>query len=228
MNKSFIKTLSLILAVGFLSLVGFNPAFGYGGGGGGLSSCVGVTYGEWGNCVNDMQYRDIVSQNPHFCNLTSSQQLERSRNCVFEEETVVEELVVETPVVETEVPVVEERVLGEAKYADGTLLRGSDNKVYVVVNGALKHIVSLEELIKYAGQEIVNVDDLVITSFGEGIVKGETKYADGTLLRDSSMKIYVIINGKKKHVLNLEELMKYAGQEIVNVEDGVISGMESA
>ncbi len=215
MNKSIIKALTLTLAIGALSLIGFNPAYGYGGGGF-VTYCENVVYGEWGTCINDRQYRDVISPDTKRCNLSTSQQLSRSKPCGAEDEGGVV----------SETPVVTEKVLGEKKYADGTLLRGSDEKVYVVIGGIARHIVSLEELIKYAGQEILSVEDDEINSYDR--VLGERKYADGTLLRGSDVKIYVIIGNKKKHVLNLEELMKYVGREIFNVVDGVISEIENA
>ena len=54
-------------------------------------------------------------------------------------------------------------------------------------------------------------------------VLGKIVYADGTLIRGSDMKIYVLVNGTKAHIHTLAELFaKYRGQEILNVADGVI------
>ena len=213
MNKSFIKAITLALAIGILSLVGFNPAFGYGGATF-VSYCENVVYGEWGTCINDMQYRDVISPDTKRCNLSTSQQLSRSKPCGAEDE-------------EEEGTIVTEKVLGEKKYSDGTLLRGSNEKIYVIIGGIARHIVSIEELMKYSGQEILNVSDNEIDSVGYNKVLGESKYANGTLLRGSDVKIYVIIGGKKKHVLNLEELLKYVGREIFSVTDSVINGLEN-
>ncbi|MDO8490131.1 MAG: hypothetical protein Q7S47_01810 [bacterium] len=51
-------------------------------------------------------------------------------------------------------------------YADGQLIRGSDHKVYVVVQGKLKHVLNLKELARYyAGKKISNVDNDVISAY---------------------------------------------------------------
>lgn len=52
-------------------------------GGGILSAsyCTGVVYGDWKACASGWQYRDILSQSPANCVLTSSQQTERSLAC---------------------------------------------------------------------------------------------------------------------------------------------------
>jgi|GEM_PF-2295188 len=55
-----------------------------GGGGGGYvpaTSCSSVIYGEWGTCVNGIQYRNVLSQSPLYCSLTVDQQLTRSKSC---------------------------------------------------------------------------------------------------------------------------------------------------
>ncbi|MCX6785613.1 MAG: peptidoglycan-binding domain-containing protein [Candidatus Komeilibacteria bacterium] len=56
-------------------------------------------------------------------------------------------------------------VLGVKTYANGALLRGSDKKIYVLVNGQKQHITSLAELAKYRGQKIYDVNDAVVNSY---------------------------------------------------------------
>jgi hypothetical protein len=54
-------------------------------GGGGIAittPCVSVNYSQWGTCVNDQQYRDVLNQTPSGCRLTESQESMRSRNCL--------------------------------------------------------------------------------------------------------------------------------------------------
>ncbi|MBU2416588.1 hypothetical protein KKA89_01170 [Patescibacteria group bacterium] len=116
----------------------------------------------------------------------------------------------------------EKQVLGARKYSDGTLLRGLNMKIYVVSGGKLKYIASLEELSKYAGQDIINVDDEIIVNFGKSEVLGEQQYSNGTLLRGLDKKIYVVADKKLKHIIDLQELAKYAGQDIIDVSDDVI------
>ncbi len=51
----------------------------------------------------------------------------------------------------------------------------------------------------------------------DGTVLGVTYYPDGSLLRSPDKRIYIIIDGMKKRILNLAELWQYRGQEIINV-----------
>jgi len=57
------------------------------------------------------------------------------------------------------------QVAGAKVYGNGSLLRGNDKKVYVIKNGQKKHIKSLTELQKYAGQPIYNVSDDILAGF---------------------------------------------------------------
>ncbi len=54
-----------------------------GGGSGPISipACSAVVYGNWGSCVNGIQYRNILSQSPASCPLTPAQQGARSMAC---------------------------------------------------------------------------------------------------------------------------------------------------
>jgi hypothetical protein len=119
-----------------------------------------------------------------------------------------------------------QQVLGQATYADGTLLRGSDKHIFVVIDGQLKRILNLKELARYADQEILEVEDSVIASYAKvsaKVVLGQSTYADGTLLRGSDKHIFVVTGGKLQRILNLKELAQYADQEILEVEDSVIA-----
>jgi len=124
--------------------------------------------------------------------------------------------------IEKEPVTITEQVLEARIYQNGTLLRGSDKKIFVVENSVLKYIVNLEQLRKYAGKEIIDVDDSEISSFNKTMVLDNTVYSNGTLLRGSDKKIFVIIDGKKQHIINLEQLRMYAGKEIIDVEDSVL------
>lgn len=209
MNKNFLKTFAAVAVMIIASMFGFKAALGYGGSGGGssyIATCQSVTYGEWGTCANGVQYRDVLSQNPAYCQMTASQQLARAQDCGAVEEEEEEN---------------NQQVLGEKTYAEGTLLRGSDKKVYILVGEKLKHISSLAELAKYSGRKINDVSDSVIASYSktaETAVLGDKKYGNGQLIRNDDVKVYVIENGKKKHILNLEELAKYySGKPIYHV-----------
>jgi len=74
---------------------------------------------------------------------------------------------------------VSQQVLGETTYADGTLLRGSDKRIFVVVGGKLQRILTLKELTQYADQEILEVEDSIIASYPKASTKavlGVRKY----------------------------------------------------
>lgn len=84
-KKNIFKSLLTIFGLIFFSMFGFVAAFGYGGGGGvvgmPVTPCSSASFGEWGVCINGFQYRDVVSQSPSNCTLTTSQQLSRSKIC---------------------------------------------------------------------------------------------------------------------------------------------------
>jgi len=53
-----------------------------GGGGGSISYCSAVTYGDWQTaCFGNVQYRNVLTQAPSGCSLTTAQQLAAQRNC---------------------------------------------------------------------------------------------------------------------------------------------------
>lgn len=58
-----------------------------------------------------------------------------------------------------------QKVSGTKLYADGTLLKAKDGKIYVIINGHKVHIVSLEDLKKYAGNKMYSVTDQVLNQY---------------------------------------------------------------
>lgn len=55
---------------------------GGGGGGGGVTYCTSVTYADWQTtCTGGLQFRNVTSQAPYSCTLTSVQQLATQRAC---------------------------------------------------------------------------------------------------------------------------------------------------
>lgn len=122
---------------------------------------------------------------------------------------------------------------GVVKYPDGTLIRYECDHtmgVYVIMEQMKKHIPTWQDLHDhYFGQRIYNVSWEVFSGYRNyevetgGEVAGVKAYADGTLLRGSDKKVYIIEHGKKRHITTLAELAKYAGQEIVDVSDEVLN-----
>jgi len=114
------------------------------------------------------------------------------------------------------------QLLGEKIYADGTLLRGKDKKVYIIANGQKKHVPNLKELAKYAGQKIYDVENIILIQYPE--VLGIKVFADGMLIRGADARIYVIKNNKKQHIRSLEELRKnYFGKKIYDVSEETLA-----
>ena len=104
------------------------------------------------------------------------------------------------------------QLLGEKIYADGTLLRGKDKKIYLIANNKLVVIRTLAQLREYQGRPIYDVSDLVIRHY--------MTFADGDLLRGPNKRIYVLNKGKRQPILTLTELRKkYFKKEIFDVAD---------
>jgi hypothetical protein len=117
---------------------------------------------------------------------------------------------------------------GVFQYPNGTLLRDYCDRgegVYLLRDQKKWHVPNWQYLHdNYFGQRIYNVLTTVIDSYPDwtGGLLGVKEYGDGTLLRSSNMKIYVLEKGHKQHVNTLEKLAQYAGQEIINVSDEVL------
>lgn len=171
------------------------------GGGGAIilmsTPCVDVTYGEWKAPINGMQFRDLLGRNPENCKLTAAQEEARSRSVDG---------------------VGGEDVLGEKIYANGSLLRTPDKKIYILENGQVRHIKSLQELMKYRGQTIYNIDQSTLSKYTELLT-----HSNGALLRGPDKKIYVLTNGRLVHIKTLKELAKYKGKRINNVSNDALS-----
>ena len=98
-------------------------------------------------------------------------------------------------------------------YPDNSLLRAKDKNIYIIERQVKKHIVSLNELIKYVEQTIYDVTDEELDRYQE------RKHLNGDLIREQGKeKIYIIENAGKRHIISLEELRAhYFGQEIYNI-----------
>jgi hypothetical protein len=106
------------------------------------------------------------------------------------------------------------KVMGTKIYPDGTLLRGADNKIYLIQGKIKKHITDLRELWKYRGRPIFSASEEELASYSD------RAHINGELIRQKGdVKVYVIVNGAKKHILDLIELRAYySGLEIFNIE----------
>jgi len=138
------------------------------------------------------------------------------------------------------VPASPKEVLGVKQYADNSLLRTPDFKVYVLTGGKLNLIATLRELQNYAGRNIINIsfDELnrlmpkplpttQETIGGPQKVLGIKQYADGTLLRTPSWKLYEVVNQKVQLLANYQVLSDtYLGKKIFDVDFSVIAEYE--
>ncbi len=210
-----------------------------GGGGGGYipATCSSVVYGAWGTPFNNIQYRNVISRAPSSCSLTANQRSASSRTYVSPVKKTAPKVTPQpvtkprtktsttnkTTVNKKTVTKGLQKVLGVKIFANGTLLRATNHRIYVVKNGVLQYIHSLKELSNnYAGQAILKVSSKVITSYGQEVL-GIKAYANGSLIRGANKKVYVITNGKKVHILNLIELRKYTGRVINDVSAAVLN-----
>jgi len=115
-----------------------------------------------------------------------------------------------TPTVEPiHMPQVQPQVLGVKYYANGTLIRGQDKKIYLIKNNKLVVIRTVAQLKEYKGQKIYDVPDPVIRQYLD--------FFDGQLIRDPDKKIYVITQGLKKPIKNLQELKQFGARKIHDV-----------
>lgn len=214
---------------------------GGGGGGGyvGISYCSDVVYDNWGGCVGNVQYRNILSPSPINCTFTDEQKAGRSRSCVAISGGAATSTV--------------QKVLGEKIYAEGEVFRMPDGRMYIIINGGQVYIRNLEELRMYLAQIAAKAQGEISYPEGTIIRKPDGKmyivingvqvyirniaelrmyaakaavraakiriYPNGTLIRRADMKIFVIINRQEYYIKNLIELRKYAGHRIIDIRD---------
>ncbi len=104
-------------------------------------------------------------------------------------------------------------VLGFSQFSDGSLVRDNNANVYLIEGDYKKHILSLEELVKYLGQTIHDISDEELAEYMT------RKYSNGDLIREKGdAKIFHIVDTYLEQVPNVEELKNnFPGQEIFNV-----------
>lgn len=120
-----------------------------------------------------------------------------------------------------------------ASFADNTLIRSKDWQVFMIRQGQRVKIKDLAELRRnFRGQEIINVDDKTLAEIkikssnsGPGSVNSKNRGAGGirpddSLIRSRDGKIFVTVQGERRHISDLSELRReHAGQVIHNVGD---------
>lgn len=164
-----------------------------------LPACVNVVYGDWRACANGLRSRIMTSLDNVYCAFTAEQVAGEQGTC---SSTAA--------------------VLGVKIYSAGTLLRTPNNKIYVLISTTTALYVPDQKTLRaYKGREIFNVSDETLAQYRQ--VLSVKIYADGTLLRGTNHKIYVIIGGKKHHILDLAELHEYFGHRIINVSAEVLA-----
>lgn len=105
------------------------------------------------------------------------------------------------------------KVLGVKYFPEHSLLRGPDKKIYLLEGNVKKYIANLAELKKYQGK-------IIFSASAEDLSRYQTRaHLNKDLIREKgTVKVYAIKDGKRKHILNLEELfLVYFGQEIFNI-----------
>lgn len=129
-----------------------------------------------------------------------------------------------------------QQVLGVKQYANGTLLRTPDSKVYVIRDGKPQHIATLAELNSYSGVSIINIfiDELNQLILGPeqvttgGQVLGVKKYGDGTLLKTPDWKLYEVMSGAVHHIATVPGPQDYyQGRKIINISLNELAQYES-
>jgi hypothetical protein len=104
-------------------------------------------------------------------------------------------------------------ILGVRYFADHSLLRTPDKRIYRTERDLLQPIRTLLELRKWAGQMIIEVDWMEIADYQI------RNHLDGELIRqEGAQQVFVIEKGQAKLVFSLDELRKnHSGKKINNL-----------
>jgi len=93
------------------------------------------------------------------------------------------------------------------KLGDGSLVKGTSEKVYLIEDGKKKWIVDAFTFNhrKYQWENIYQISDEDLNNYPEGEnILDTSPYPDGTLVRGSCYKVYLIENGQKKWISSEE------------------------
>jgi len=107
-------------------------------------------------------------------------------------------------------------VKGVKIYGEGSLIRGLDHRIYLIKNWTRSYVSNLQELRKYIGRRINNVNDETLNAYRQVEYLGG--YSDGELIRDKNKNVYLISNQNKQPIRTLAELQKYIGKKINNLD----------
>ncbi|KKR19137.1 MAG: hypothetical protein UT48_C0036G0001, partial [Parcubacteria group bacterium GW2011_GWE2_39_37] len=108
------------------------------------------------------------------------------------------------------------QVKGVKIYGEGSLIRGLDHRIYLIKNWTRSYISTLQELRKYIGRRINNVNEETLNAYRQVEYLGG--YSDGELIRDKNKNVYLISNQNKQPIRTLAELQKYIGKKINNLD----------
>jgi len=106
---------------------------------------------------------------------------------------------------------------------EAMLLKGPDNRIFLIKSCQKHYITSMEVLGYFANHNITLVSDAVLNmyAFADPLTLANIDtipYTNGKLIRSvDDNKIYYIENGAKRHVSTLESLLPFAGQIVYAV-----------
>jgi hypothetical protein len=122
------------------------------------------------------------------------------------------------------------------QYANGTLVRGSTGKVYVMLND-YRHWIPDEttfEAMGYKWKSIIQLSDSALNAIPEGDpfpsvapVSGPLNYPNGTVLKGSGDKVYVVLNNYRYWIPDPAtfDAMGYKGETIIQYPDNVVNAI---
>jgi len=96
--------------------------------------------------------------------------------------------------------------------SDGSLVRGSDDKVYLIENSQKRWITSPQAFSEngYRWEDIKTVNDDEIFSYATGNgISASTIYPDGTLVQGEGPEVYLIENGQKRWITSPRAFSQY-------------------
>lgn len=122
-------------------------------------------------------------------------------------------------------------VLGTKVFANGTLVRAEDYRVYVIENGKKKYLPTLEDIRPYGtNKKIQNVTYTDLAQYPT-IVKESARHdnlniKEGSLIRDNNGNIFVIRNGQRQYIPGYAETFeRYANVPVINVTNEFVNSI---